>query len=70
MGDERSANPDYTEDVDIMILEYLIYSATKACVNDFITRDTREAINQPSPGVLSQLHILNGQSISLEMERR
>jgi hypothetical protein len=62
MGDERCANPGYTEDVDVMILEYLIYQTTKSCINDFTTRRVGENSAQPSQGVLTQLHILDGEN--------
>jgi hypothetical protein len=60
MADERCANPDYADDVDVMILEYLIYSTTRACIDDFRARSGSEAPVQPAQGLLTQLHILNG----------
>ena len=62
MGDKRCANNTYAEDVDDMILEYLIYSATKACIDDFAVRNVGENTFQASHSVLTQLHILNGKT--------
>lgn len=62
MGDKRCANDTYAEDVDDMILEYLIYSATKACIDDFSVRNIGENTFQASHSVLTQLHILNGKT--------
>lgn len=61
MGDERCANPEYAEDVDVMILEYLVYQTTKACIDDFTSR-VGENPSEPSQGVLTQLHILDGEN--------
>ena len=61
MADERRANTEYIEDVDVMILEYLIHNATKACIDDFVANDS-EAARQPSQHVLTKLHILNGET--------
>jgi hypothetical protein len=60
MGDERHANPSYAEDADFMILEYLIYDATKACIEEFKSRDSGQGDPQPGHVVPIQLHILNG----------
>lgn len=62
MGDERAANPEYAEDVDVMILEYLIYSTMKACVDDFTNRRVGQAKTRPSQSVLTQIHILSGKN--------
>jgi glycerol-3-phosphate dehydrogenase len=62
MGDERRTNVEYAEDVDVMILEYLIYRTTKRCIDDFMTRRVNNAAVQPSQGVLTQLHILDGET--------
>jgi hypothetical protein len=59
MADERRANSDLAEDVDIMILEYLIHSTTKGCIDDFVARNS-DANRQPPQHVLSKLHMLNG----------
>ncbi|ERF71401.1 hypothetical protein EPUS_07429 [Endocarpon pusillum Z07020] len=59
MGDKRCANHEYAEDVDAMILEYLIYNVTKACIDDFAARNVGENALQASPNVLTQLHVLN-----------
>lgn len=70
MGDERRTNPDYAEDVDVMILEYLVYHATKACIDDFAARRVGEGTTQPSQSVLTRLHILDGKtSNGLETDR-
>ncbi len=62
MGDKRCANHEYAEDVDVMILEYLIYNAIKACTDDFAARNVGENTFQASHNVLTQLHILNGKT--------
>jgi hypothetical protein len=62
MGDERRANPDYAEDVDVMILENLVHQTTKACIEDFTTKRVGEGSTQPSQGLLTQLHILDGEN--------
>ena len=65
MGDERCADHEYAEDVDAMILEYLIYNATKACIDDFSSRNVGENALQASHNVLTQLHVLNGKTDSM-----
>ena len=40
MADSRCANPDYALDVDEMMLEYLLYSTTKAHLYNFRSRET------------------------------
>lgn len=62
MGDKRCANREYAKDVDVMILEYLIYNATKACIDDFASRNVSENALQASHNVLTQLQILNGRT--------
>ena len=64
MADKRRANPEYVEDIDNMILEYLIYSATSGCIHDFMARNDSETTRQPSQHVLTKLHILNGKTDS------
>jgi hypothetical protein len=63
MTNERCANPSYAEDVDDMVLEYLIYSTTKACIGDFTTKSGSNVTIEPAATVLTQLHILNGKSL-------
>ena len=62
MSDDRHAHPDYAKDVDMMILEYLIYSAMKGCIEDFEGRRVDEITIQASESVLTQLHILDGET--------
>lgn len=65
MGDNRIANPEYAEDVDVMILEYLIYSATKCCLDDFMRRNESQTTVPPGRSLQTQLHILDGETSSL-----
>lgn len=60
MGDDRVAHPDLAEDVDIMILEHLIYTATKGCIDDFLARKEANQVFSPSHTATIQVHILNG----------
>lgn len=69
MGDKRRENPAYAEDVDIMIVEYLIHSTTKACIDDFLSKNGRDPIVQPSQSVLTQIHILNGKAAAMDSKR-
>lgn len=70
MGDERCGKSEYAEDVDVMILEYLIYSTTKVFISDFTTRlDGGDDVTiRPSQSALTQLHILDGK-IKFRLEK-
>ena len=67
MGDQRCANPAYAEDVDIMILEYLIHVTTKACIDDFLSKNGKDRVVEPSGSVLTQIHILNGEATATDI---
>ncbi len=62
MDNERSAHCDYAGDVDAMILEYLIYCATEGCIDDFMTGRVSKMTTKPSQSVLTQLHMLDGET--------
>lgn len=61
MADERRVHPEYAEDVDVMILEYLIHNSIKACFNDFNARTGTDLTAQPSENMMTQLQILDGE---------
>jgi hypothetical protein len=61
MGDERRAHADFDEDVDLMILEYLLHQTTKACLKDFRDKQGNEGL-QPVQTVLTQICILDRES--------
>lgn len=67
MGDERCGKSEYAEEVDVMILEYLIHSTTKVFISDFTTR-LDDVTTQPSQSALTQLHILDGK-VNFRLEK-
>lgn len=65
MADTRCADPEYAEDIDNMILEYLIYSLTSRCIDEFMARNDKHTIQEPSETVLANIDILNGKIVGI-----